>query len=110
MINNLLIKLASINISDVELITGSSYSSEINELTNGDLDIGTSNFTANGFLLGAFISIIGFAYFRYGKLQNTFVPMICGVVMMIFPYFVYDLKSILIITSVLIIIPFIIKF
>lgn len=100
----------SINISDEQLISGSNYTSEISQLSEWSLDIWTSNFSMNGLLLCAFVSIIWFAYFRYGKLQNTFVPMICGVVMMVFPYFVYDIKSILIITSVLIIIPFILKF
>lgn len=110
MIEKLQGSLWSVNISDIYLITGSNYISEISELNNWNMDIWTSNFSMNGLLLWAFVSIIWFAYFRYGKLQNTFVPMICGVVMMVFPYFIYDMKSIIIITSVLIIIPFILKF
>jgi len=36
------------------------------------------------FLFGTF----GVGYFLYGKKQSKLVPLICGIVLMIFPYFV----------------------
>jgi hypothetical protein len=37
-----------------------------------------------GFLFGA----IGIGFFVYGKRQQKFVPLVCGLVLMVFPYFV----------------------
>jgi hypothetical protein len=31
---------------------------------------------------------VGLGYFVYGKKQNVIVPLVCGVVLMVFPYFV----------------------
>jgi hypothetical protein len=31
---------------------------------------------------------IGLGYFIYGKKQNAVVPLVCGVALMVFPYFV----------------------
>jgi len=34
------------------------------------------------------VSAIGAAYFVYGKRQTKFVPLICGFVLCVYPYFV----------------------
>ncbi|TCH62907.1 amino acid transport protein [Acinetobacter sp. ANC 4862] len=39
-------------------------------------------------LLGVLFSSIGLGYFLYGKKQKFTMPLICGLVLMIFPYFV----------------------
>ncbi|MDE1924375.1 MAG: hypothetical protein KGI55_13175 [Gammaproteobacteria bacterium] len=39
-------------------------------------------------LWGLLFSSIGFGYFLYGKKQRAPVPLVCGVVMMAYPYFV----------------------
>jgi len=31
---------------------------------------------------------IGFGYFLYGKKQRAIIPLICGIALMLFPYFV----------------------
>jgi hypothetical protein len=33
-------------------------------------------------------SAVGMAFFMYGKKQLSFVPMLCGVALMVYPYFV----------------------
>lgn len=38
--------------------------------------------------LGLIFSSIGLGYFIYGKKQKMIVPFICGIVLMIFPYFI----------------------
>lgn len=37
-----------------------------------------------GLLFGA----VGFAYFMYGRKQKMIVPLVCGLTLMLFPYFV----------------------
>ncbi|TNL50423.1 amino acid transport protein [Acinetobacter bereziniae] len=37
--------------------------------------------------LGLIFSSIGLGYFIYGKKQKMIVPFICGIALMIFPYF-----------------------
>ena len=39
-------------------------------------------------LLGVLFSSIGLGYFIYGKKQKTIVPFLCGLILMIFPYFI----------------------
>ncbi len=39
-------------------------------------------------LWGLLFSSIGFGYFLYGKKQGAPVPLVCGLVMMIYPYFI----------------------
>jgi hypothetical protein len=39
-------------------------------------------------LLGVLFSSIGLGYFIYGKKQKVTVPLVCGLVLMIFPYFI----------------------
>ena len=39
-------------------------------------------------LLGVLFSSIGFGYFLYGKKQKVIIPFVCGLVLMIFPYFI----------------------
>lgn len=39
-------------------------------------------------LWGLLFSSIGFGYFLYGKKQRAPVPLVCGVVMMAYPYFI----------------------
>ncbi len=49
-----------------------------------------SGLTAGNLFLMVIFSLIGFAYFRYGKTQQDFLSIICGVVLMVFSYFVTD--------------------
>ena len=39
-------------------------------------------------LLAVLFGSLGLGYFVYGKRQNAIVPLVCGVVLMVFPYFV----------------------
>ena len=52
-------------------------------------------------LLGAF----GLAYFVYGKKNGAIVPLICGVCLMIFPYFISGLVPLLLVGLILILLP-----
>ena len=52
-------------------------------------------------LLGAF----GLAYFVYGKKNGAIVPLMCGVCLMIFPYFISGLVPLLLVGLILILLP-----
>ena len=52
-------------------------------------------------LLGAF----GLAYFVYGKKNGALVPLVCGVCLMIFPYFISGVVPLLLVGLVLVVLP-----
>jgi len=58
-----------------------------------------------GMLFGA----IGLGFFIYGKKQKAAVPLITGIVLFIFPYFVSNVYLLVIIGAVLIVLPYFVK-
>lgn len=58
-----------------------------------------------GMLFGA----IGLGFFIYGKKQQAIVPLFCGLVLMVFPYFVTDTAWLVITGVVLIAVPYFVK-
>ena len=59
-----------------------------------------------GILFGSF----GLAYFIYGKKQKKILPLLCGLGLMLFPYFVTNVTLIVIIGILLVIMPWFIKY
>ncbi len=59
-----------------------------------------------GILFGSF----GFAYFIYGKKQKKIIPLLCGLGLMLFPYFVTNVTLIVIIGILLVVMPWFIKY
>jgi len=57
-------------------------------------------------LWGLLFSSIGLGFFVYGKKQRAVVPLICGVALMLFPYFVSDTILLVAIGVVLMAIPY----
>lgn len=60
-------------------------------------------------LLGVLFSSIGLDYFIYGKKQKVIIPLVCGLILMIFPYFVDNTTMLCIIGAVLSIAPYFIR-
>lgn len=56
-------------------------------------------------LFGAF----GLGYFVYGKRQKRGIPFICGIGLMVFPYFVNNTVLLVSVGGLLMILPFAIK-
>jgi hypothetical protein len=54
-------------------------------------------------------SAAGMAYFMYGKKQAAFVPLLCGVALMIYPYFVSSTLPLVAIGGVLCAIPYFVR-
>ena len=61
-------------------------------------------------IVGVILSVFGMAYFSYGKKQEMAMPMICGLTLTIFPFFVSSLWILLGVGAVLIVLPFFFQF
>jgi hypothetical protein len=51
-------------------------------------------------------SVVGAAYFVYGKKQQETAPLICGLALMVFPYFVSNAWALFIVGAILMALPF----
>jgi hypothetical protein len=60
--------------------------------------------------LGMIISTIGVGYIMYGKRQTKFAPVVAGVALCLYPYFVTDLTWLAVIGLPLLVAPFLIDF
>ena len=60
-------------------------------------------------LLGVLFSSIGLGYFIYGKKQKVTVPLVCGLVLTIFPYFIENTAMLASIGILLSILPYFIR-
>ena len=61
------------------------------------------------FLWGFLFSAIGAGFFMYGRKQTSVVPLVCGVALMAYPYFVDDVVMTVAIGVVLVAIPCFLK-
>ena len=50
--------------------------------------------------------VVGLAYFVYGKKQNLFIPLFCGIALMAYPYFVANVVLLVIIGVVVAALPY----
>jgi len=64
----------------------------------------------NGLLVGILAGAVGAGYFMYGKRQARFVPMIAGMLLCVYPYFVDSLPWLVGIGIVLMAAPFLVDF
>ena len=60
-------------------------------------------------LWGLLFSSIGLGFFLYGKKQRAVVPLICGLALMIFPYFVANNLVLVAIGVALVVIPYFVR-
>ena len=61
-------------------------------------------------LWGLLYGSIGLGFFMYGRKQKAVVPLICGLALMIFPYFVANTILLVAIGAVLIAVPYFVRF
>jgi predicted membrane protein len=57
-------------------------------------------------LWGLLFSSIGLGFFLYGKKQRAVVPLVCGLVLMIYPYFIPNVFALVVIGIVLTAVPY----
>jgi hypothetical protein len=65
---------------------------------------------ATSLVIGIFTGAIGVAYFVYGKRQARFVPLIAGMLLCVYPYFLASVPLMLAVGAALIAAPFLIDF
>jgi hypothetical protein len=58
---------------------------------------------------GVLFGSIGLGFFVYGRRQKVVVPLVCGVALMIFPYFVSNTVLLVTLGVVLIAVPYFIR-
>ena len=60
---------------------------------------------ANVFLIGSIAGTIGVGFFVYGKKHAKVVPMVCGALLCVYPYFIENLWITLVVGTALCLIP-----
>jgi predicted membrane protein len=60
-------------------------------------------------LWGLLFGSIGLGFLIYGRKQRAVVPLVCGLALMIFPYFVLNTILLITIGIVLIVIPYFVR-
>jgi predicted membrane protein len=60
-------------------------------------------------LWGLLFGSVGLGFFIYGKRQKAFVPLICGLLLMIFPYFVSNTFLLVAIGIALMAVPYFVR-
>jgi hypothetical protein len=61
-------------------------------------------------LLSVVFSASGLGFFIYGKNQKAVVPMVCGVALMIYPYFVGSTIVMVVVGVILMAVPYFIRY
>jgi hypothetical protein len=59
---------------------------------------------------GVIFGSIGLGYFVYGKKQNSLVPLVCGIGLMAFPYFVSNTVILVVVGVLLSALPYFVRF
>jgi hypothetical protein len=60
-------------------------------------------------LWGVLFGSIGFGYFLYGKKQKAVVPLVCGLALMAFPYFVSNEVQLVLVGVVIAAVPYFVR-
>ena len=58
---------------------------------------------------GLIFGSVGFGFFIYGKRQKAVVPMVCGMILMIYPYFISSTGLLVSVGAALIAIPYFVR-
>lgn len=64
---------------------------------------------AASLLWGVLFGSIGFGFFWYGRKQRAVVPLICGIALMVFPYFIANIYLLVVIGAALIALPYFVR-
>jgi hypothetical protein len=60
-------------------------------------------------LWGVVFGSVGLAYFVYGKKQQCFVPLLCGIGLMAFPYFISNTFLLVVVGLALSLVPYFVR-
>jgi 4-hydroxybenzoate polyprenyltransferase len=65
---------------------------------------------ATSLVIGIFSGAIGVGYFMYGKRQTKFVPLLAGMMLCVYPYFVSSAVWLVVVGAALMAAPFLVDF
>ncbi len=65
--------------------------------------------TVASMFLAVLFGSIGFGFFLYGRKQRAVVPLVCGLVLMIVPYFIPNVWVLFLAGAVLVAIPYFLR-
>ncbi|MGH8173433.1 MAG: hypothetical protein ACREPX_09805 [Rhodanobacteraceae bacterium] len=65
--------------------------------------------STSSLLLGVLFSSIGVGFLIYGRKQRAIVPLVCGLALLIFPYFVDSVGALIAIGVSLVAIPYFVR-
>ncbi|MBL0141978.1 MAG: amino acid transport protein [Betaproteobacteria bacterium] len=60
-------------------------------------------------IFGVLFSAIGLGYFLYGKKQRSVVPLLCGLALMVVPYFISSTTLLVVVCTVCSAIPYFVR-
>ena len=60
-------------------------------------------------MLGVLFGGIGLGFFLYGKKQEAIIPLIAGIVLIVFPYFVTNVYTLITVGITLIALPYFVR-
>jgi hypothetical protein len=67
------------------------------------------NWTASGLLSGLFVSCLGAGFFLYGKATAKLFPLIAGILMSIYPFFISSVPLLWTVTGVLCVLLYLLR-
>ena len=65
--------------------------------------------STSSLLWGLLFGSVGFGFFIYGKKQKSVVPLVCGLVLMVFPYFISNVVLLVAIGITLVAVPYFVR-
>ncbi|NOQ88755.1 MAG: hypothetical protein GQ550_07510 [Gammaproteobacteria bacterium] len=58
---------------------------------------------------GMVFGSIGLGFFIYGKKQKKIVPLVIGLALFVFPYFIADITMLMIVGAILVLMPYFVR-
>ncbi len=58
---------------------------------------------------GMVFGSIGLGFFIYGKKQKKIVPLVTGLALFVFPYFIPDITILMIVGAILVVLPYFVR-
>lgn len=65
--------------------------------------------TASLLLWGVLFGSVGFGYFLYGKKQRAVVPFLCGLALMVIPYFIPNATVLVVVGAAIAAVPYFVR-
>ena len=68
-----------------------------------------ADLSASSLFLGVLFGSVGFGFFLYGRKQRTIVPLVCGLALMVVPYFIPNAWLLFAVGLVLVAVPYFVR-